>query len=81
MYFTYDGTRDVAGRALFNSPDEAFRDDLSDQGEARECDDHSLAHDVRLSTDYGPGFSWPGRACPVCGVIVDGLRPPEDDEA
>lgn len=67
LFGLYDGTSDVLWRNLHVSIDEAW----DDYGKTKRPD-CACGHDeeVEIHSDYGNGFSWPGRACRHCMVVL-----------
>jgi hypothetical protein len=70
-YGIYSGTSDIMGSCLFGSIDEAWDDYRSpaSRDEAAEAADEP----VIIYSDYGGGFSWPGRA--TRDRLTDGFDP------
>ena len=58
-YGLYNGTSDYAWPKLYATPEEAW--DAYDS-QPRAGEHPGVATPVRLATDYGHGFSWPGMA-------------------
>ena len=79
-WYEYDGTADVVLPILHDTAQgvsENWRGDIpKDKWEYCKC---GKAEDVEIYSDYGGGFSWPGRACRFC-MKIDGPRMPFDYE-
>lgn len=78
MHFEYNGTSDVCRTALKPTYEE-MQKDWRKPGNDADCKCGQPSEIVELSTDYGGGFSWPGKACRKCMAITDGLMPFDSD--
>ena len=75
-YFRYDGTVDVAVPAMWKTIEE-LTDNWRREPILPECP-HELT-EVTLHTEYGGGFSWPGKVCETCMVVRKGIMPWDED--
>ena len=68
-YYRYDGTSDICNPSLY--------DNINDIWKCHEWTVCNCGKDepVEIYSDYGGGFSWPGRACRNCRCITDKLEP------
>lgn len=74
LHFEYDGTNDTACSALKSTYSEIMRDWRRPANHAK-CVCGGASEAITLTTDYGLGFSWHGRACRHCMAITEGLMP------
>lgn len=80
LHFEYNGTGDFCTTALRRTEVEVSEHWRADN--EAECRCGQPSEPVELTTIYGRGFRWHGKACRGCMAIVGGRDPyPDDDEA
>lgn len=80
FHFEYDGTSDVVCTSLKRTYAEVRRDWRTPANQAQ-CTCGQPPEVVELTTDYGDGSAWPGKACRRCMAVTDGIFPDEPDPA
>ena len=75
-HYEYDGTSDVSISALWDTYEEMKRHWRGNVWNDCQC---GRDEPVVLSTDYGSGSEWSGRACRYCRAITSGWSPFEED--
>lgn len=78
LHCEYNGTLDVLLSNLYNTSDEVkanWRKQVWKHHNDRSC---YKTENVEIATTYGGGFSWKGRACRHCRVIIDNHSPNYD---
>ena len=74
-HYEYDGTSDVAISALWDTYEEMKKHWRGDVWNDCQCGADEF---VTLTTDYGGGHVWFGKACRHCRAITGGRTPFEE---
>lgn len=74
FFYEYNGTCDIVCPALKKTREEVYRDWRSERNQ-KECTCGKPSEPVKISTEYGGGFSWSGKACRSCMAITTNLTP------
>lgn len=76
MLFKFNGTKGIALPKLFKTKQDY---DNNEEGVRKIKCNHITLEEVNLFTEYAKGRYWVGKACRVCGTIVDRMGFSEED--
>lgn len=77
-WYEYNGTSDIACPRVFETSEELQENWRKLAVEWLTCSCGGEPESVTIATSYGKGFGWPGKWCPRCRCLTDGLDPFDD---